>query len=575
MSRQNSWKWPATGPVFTTLLAVVLLFSIAVADINEQVAQLDFDTETLDDIIAVFGEPVEYLWLGQTYTRDNLPDVYIARYPNEFDVVMVNGHIDEVRFESPEAGYLYQGEIQVGSSLEHVLDVVGPPIETVAGRPFVNEDGVLYKDINGTVGYCYYRRSDQNVRFFFWDYNVSALYVTGNVEQPHEPNSLITFPKIDRRPAPSALGTHRKALSSIPSYDPTNVEDAFQVDLRGYDLSAVDLSSSLADLCFCLFDSQTNWPPAQQMPPEFDYDQIMELGKNPGLGIRDLHAQGVTGAHVGIAIIDQPLLTEHEEYADRLRLYEEINVDSNRDAEMHGGAVSSIAVGQTVGVAPGADLYYIAAEPGYRIDGVFARDYVYVAQAIRRILEINDQLPENRKIRVISISMGWMPEHTGYDDIMATCEEARAAGMLVVSSSIERVHGFQLLGLGRHPLADPNAFDSYEPATFWAQWLYDDLYGLRKGDRLLVPMDSRTLASPCGSDEFFWQRCGGISWAIPYVAGVYALAAQVDPAITPEEFWSLAMDTGRTVELRHSNETVPLGTIIDPVALIESISDLP
>ena len=29
------------------------------------------------------------------------------------------------------------------------------------------------------------------------------------------------------------------------------------------------------------------------------------------------------------------------------------------DAQMHGPAVSSIAVGKTVGVAPEADLYYI------------------------------------------------------------------------------------------------------------------------------------------------------------------------------------------------------------------------
>ncbi len=54
------------------------------------------------------------------------------------------------------------------------------------------------------------------------------------------------------------------------------------------------------------------------------------------------------------------LLVDHQEYRDRIRLYEEINIDKGTPAQMHGAAVASIAVGKTVGVAPEADLYYIA-----------------------------------------------------------------------------------------------------------------------------------------------------------------------------------------------------------------------
>jgi hypothetical protein len=43
------------------------------------------------------------------------------------------------------------------------------------------------------------------------------------------------------------------------------------------------------------------------MPQDFDWERIMELGKNPGLGIRKLHTQGITGRGIGIAIIDQTL----------------------------------------------------------------------------------------------------------------------------------------------------------------------------------------------------------------------------------------------------------------------------
>ena len=57
----------------------------------------------------------------------------------------------------------------------------------------------------------------------------------------------------------------------------------------------------------------------------------MELGKDPGLGVRQLQAQGITGSGVGIAIIDQPMLVDHQEYASRLKLYEEINIDPGTD----------------------------------------------------------------------------------------------------------------------------------------------------------------------------------------------------------------------------------------------------
>jgi hypothetical protein len=234
---------------------------------------------------------------------------------------------------------------------------------------------------------------------------------------------------------------------------------------------------------------------------------------------------------------------------------------------MHGAAVASIAVGKTVGVAPEADLYYIGLwdidTPSTDYKDI---DFTYDARAIRRILEINKDLPEQNKIRVISLAIGWGPDSKGYDEITAATNEAKAAGMLVICSSVEQVHGLAFNGLGRAPLADPDKFASYEPGLFWAK-----SFGQPLGTRLYVPMDSRTTASPGGNDEYVFYREGGWSWSIPYIAGVYALAAQVDPTITPDRFWELALQTGRTIELQRDGKTVPLGPILDPVALIDAL----
>ncbi len=376
------------------------------------------------------------------------------------------------------------------------------------------------------------------------------------------------LPRIDRRPSPGKF--RGGPLSALPTYDP-NAQGQWQVDLRGYDLSGLDLRRSTADLMFADFDSKTRWPAPDRMPQDYSWTRIMDLGKDPGLGVRQLHSKGITGRGVGIAIIDQPLLVDHTEYANQMRLYEEINVETRTDAQMHGTAVASIAVGKTTGVAPEADLYYIGAWTGdWGGPERFTYNFVYYAQAIHRILELNAQLPADRKIRVIALQTGWDPEQKGYAEISAAVDEAKAAGLFVVSSSLEKTFGFRFHGLGRSPLADPNQVASYEPGLFWSSKYYatdpraSDFYA----NRLLIPMDSRATASFCGTDDYAFYRQGGWSWAIPYIAGLYALAVQVRPSTTPDEFWNAALATGKDIDLTHDGTVFRFGKIVDPPALI-------
>jgi hypothetical protein len=372
------------------------------------------------------------------------------------------------------------------------------------------------------------------------------------------PNPL-ALPYVQQPPAPMARS--RGALATLPRYDP-NSAAIWQVDVRGADLSTLDLRQAGGDLAYADFDSQTIWPPSERMPPDFSPSAIAETGKNPGLGVRQLHGQGITGQGVGIAIIDQPLLAGHEEYAGRLRWYESLRPGSGTSASMHGPAVASIAVGRSVGGAPGADLYFI--DSGVDLLSVFTESHD-MAHSIRRVLQISDALPADRKIRVISISNGWRPEWPGYDDVTAAVREAQAAGIFVVSSNLQETYGFCMQGLGRDPGSDPDTFTSYGPGLFWAQSLYGSP---PPNDCLLVPMDARTTAGPGGQNDYAFYRAGGWSWAIPYIAATYALAAQVDPQITPQRFWAAALETGRTSVVTHDGKDYRLGRILDPVALI-------
>ena len=356
-----------------------------------------------------------------------------------------------------------------------------------------------------------------------------------------------TTPAIVRHPAPFVWGGERGdrgVLQSFPVVKPGQT-NPWEFDFRGYDLSKLDITSRLPDLLKSSFDDHTVWPP--RLPEGFDPVRIMEIGRNSGLGIRQLHKRGITGKGVGVAIIDMGFLAEHVEYKDRVRMFEEIH-SADETAQIHGVACSSIAVGKTVGVAPEADLYYIASFPASG-DGSApnqGRDFTWEAQCIDRILEVNRALPKDRKIRVISMSIGWGPKETGYAEVTAAVERAKLAGVFVICTSMEKSYGFTLFGLGRDPFKDPERFESFGEAWWGGLYPHESPGGR---EALLFPMDSRTTASPTGADKYVFYRLGGLSWSVPWAAGLYALACQVKPGVTPELFWKTALETGDVVPL--------------------------
>ncbi len=386
---------------------------------------------------------------------------------------------------------------------------------------------------------------------------------------PQPTSIVLPEVRIVRHPQPMDMSIYFPERTSIPTFDP-NSTDPFQVDLRSQNLTKLDLSTSKSDLLFAEFDDRTQWPKADRMPADFNWQLIMEIGKDPGLGIRTLHDQGITGKGVAIAMIDQTLLVDHIEYKDRIRLYEEADdiVGNWQQVQMHGPAVASIAVGKTVGVAPEADLYYIANGDCGGATSMNDLDFSCLARSVRRIIEINKSLPPDRKIRVLSMSIGWVPPNKGYDEITAAVEEAKSAGIFVISSSLERTYGLWFHGLGRESLSDPNQFTSYVPGLWWQNEFYKNGIAMKT---LLVPMDSRTTASPTGVEDYVFYRQGGWSWSIPYIAGMYALAVQVKPEITPERFWSIALRTGKTISLPYDGREYPFGVILDPQALIAAL----
>ena len=179
--RKASGPWSALACVLIVVLSGVALTNAQqttpASRINALVAKLDIDKANLDDVIRIFGKPIRYAWGDKVIAKDNLPQQhYCVVYPNRFMVKMDGDRIGELRHHQP--GYVFRDSLQVGSSLKEVLAVVGKPAETVVGKDNQFKDRVLYKDIDGLKGFCYYHPASDNVRFFFLNHKVSALYVT-------------------------------------------------------------------------------------------------------------------------------------------------------------------------------------------------------------------------------------------------------------------------------------------------------------------------------------------------------------------------------------------------------------
>ena len=337
-------------------------------------------------------------------------------------------------------------------------------------------------------------------------------------------------------------------------------------DARSCDLSGEDFSNSLDKLLYTQFDSKTIWP--DSLPQGFDPQQIIDQNRNPGLGVRSLHEQGITGKGVNIGIVDQPLLTGHAEYKDRLKMYKDFNAPGGMS--MHGPAVASIALGSTVGVAPEANLYYVSLD--FDKSGENGENMAPFIEALTYLLDLNKLLPEEDKLDVISISRGWTSDLPGAAEMESLIDRAKEEGVFVVTVSIRYNYSMDFTGTSREPLSNPDYRSAYRPGMFFAN---DYRFGGTIYKRaLMVPMDFRATASPTGTEDYVNYINGGLSWATPYLAGVYALARQVKPDITPEEFYTLAMETSSDIPYTDGfGKEYTLYNLIDPPALIAALQN--
>lgn len=293
------------------------------------------------------------------------------------------------------------------------------------------------------------------------------------------------------------------------------------------------------------FDSRTKWPEPNRMPKGFDPVRLLDEGKNPGLGIRGLHKQGIDGRGVGIAILDQRLLKNHVEYADRILQYEEVGVDDDAPPQMHGPPIVSIAVGKDCRVAPKAFVFY------YAMEATFMPDNAIYCDIIDKIIEHNENASTSERIRVVNISAGISSEKPNFTRWQETQRKAHQLGILVVTTTSPYLDYGRLNHIPGGDPDDPNNYYNY---------------GTGKSRSFMIPVGNKTIASHFGPQVYTYcaGRCGG-SWAAPYMVGLAALAFQVNPEIKPQTIAEQLAETATHTKA---------GPIVNPRGFIESVKGL-
>lgn len=292
--------------------------------------------------------------------------------------------------------------------------------------------------------------------------------------------------------------------------------------LDGMDLSTYDLGNNEEIIFKVDFDTETIFPSNDNLPGDFNPEEIIRWGKEPGLNIKNLHDKGITGRGVNIAYVDQPLLINHEEYVDKSIHYEKIREKGNEAAfnsSMHGPAVTSILIGENLGVAPDINLYYLA-------NPAWLGDQATHAESIYRIMEINETLPENEKIRIIGFSDARDSSEKNLEAFQKAYDEATASGIMMFTVE----DGFMSAQI--EPYMNRNDYRNYKPADWIGDaWLNNNSL---KSKYILVP-STFTLAGYRNSDSYGYDYQGGLSWTVPYVVGLSALGLQIDPSLNKQE----------------------------------------
>lgn len=267
------------------------------------------------------------------------------------------------------------------------------------------------------------------------------------------------------------------------------------------------------------FDDKTEFP--VKLPVGYEPEKLLKETRKVPLGIELLHAKGVSGQGMSVAIIDSAFLPHVETERAGFYYYEHSKIASEH---FHGLLTSTILAGKKLGIVPNAKCYF------YTMSQMTAERDGELVDGLKKIYE---QVSKGEKICVVSLSMPY-PKSTK-DEYYEVVEKLKEADCQVIDS-VEFNKDFIC---GRFTSADVLNLEYVD----LNDWQKEGEWQQTIESRIVIPSAGRALPLWGTEDRYHYCAQSGVSWSIPMLAGLYCLAKQMNPDVEYQEFVRLIKET--------------------------------
>ncbi len=292
-------------------------------------------------------------------------------------------------------------------------------------------------------------------------------------------------------------------------------------------------------------------------------------------GLQLIHAskawdQGITGRGVTIGIIDSGIDDTHPDLKDKVILKKDFTEENNNvDGHGHGTHVAGTiaggnASGTAIGVAPEAKLI-VAKGLNKKGGGSLAG----LLKAMEFMLNPDGDPQTNDAPKLVSNSWGASSQFTyGFRNIIRTWRRfgifpnfaAGNSGPIPFSANAPGSYPFSFAVGAVDEDGKATSFSSRGPTIWWKSFF--PIFVTKP--EIAAPGLNVKSSMPGGS----WRTMSGTSMATPHIAGVAALALQVNPSLTVEQLTevlkSSGLDRGRKgKDNRYGNGIVQVDQVIE------------
>lgn len=246
--------------------------------------------------------------------------------------------------------------------------------------------------------------------------------------------------------------------------------------------------------------------------------------------IDSVHKNGITGKEINIAVIDNGFINTPTEIDGKIKNYYESY--GSRGDHYHGEIVLSYLVGKNIGVAPDANVSFYDINPDYfeshpELVGDNPRA-LYGKLIYDRLVEIYNKNLSGENTQIVNISSGYAKASNLEKEFAFIKEKLKETGCYVIDSD-EFSKYFTTVNT-----------DLNNRTYYLSDWQQDN-HALHES-KVMVP--SSEMVPLWGSDkDYMYHGNTSFSWSIPKVSGMFALALEVNPKLTFEDFAQIARET--------------------------------